>query len=536
MTAGAGLAERLGRARDSAPVRRVPWWTLLALVLAVGVGILLVAAPATTLAAVAAGSILVIMAALGRRSAAVFAGALGILLIGYAFLGRGVAYVGTGSVYVGEAVLFLGLVAFILNLDRARFGIVHWLIVGFMLIGLVRTIPDIGRYGPLALRDAVVWGYAAFALFIATVFERRWFDRLIDSYRWVVPAFLLWLPIATILTQQFGDSLPGWPGAPVGFVVVKQGDFAVQLAGVAAFLLVGLYAARRGWMPSSLVWVLLFADLAIVAAVSRGGMLAAVLGAGSALLFVRSGQRVATAMGIALAGFIVLSVVNPSLNVGSQQGRTLSFTQLFENATSVLSSSDAGNLQGTKQWRLAWWDKIIGYTVEGPYFWTGKGFGINLADADGFQVLADHSLRAPHNGHIALLARGGVPLFTGWVLIQLAFAVGLARAAYRARSAGSFRLVQLIGVDFAIWVAALINMTFDVYLEGPQGGIWFWSVVGFGLVLMRAASTLGGGDPVDASAAAVVAKPTGAPAGPASRPPFSPEPAPMPGSGAAGGA
>jgi hypothetical protein len=50
-------------------------------------------------------------------------------------------------------------------------------------------------------------------------------------------------------------------------------------------------------------------------------------------------------------------------------------------------------------------------------------------------------------------------------------------------------LLQLIGVDFAIWVAALINMSFDVYLEGPQGGIWFWSVVGLGLVLMRVAST-----------------------------------------------
>ena len=26
------------------------------------------------------------------------------------------------------------------------------------------------------------------------------------------------------------------------------------------------------------------------------------------------------------------------------------------------------------------------YTVFGDYFWTGKGFGINLADDDGFQT------------------------------------------------------------------------------------------------------------------------------------------------------
>ena len=409
MTAGAGLADRLGRAREGSPARSTAGWTLLAALIAVGVGVLLVAAPAATVGAVAAGSMLVIMTAIGRRSAGVFAVALGVLLIAYAFLGRGVAYVGSGSLYVGEAVLFLGLIAFVLNIDRAKFGLIHWLIVGFMVIGLLRTIPGFGQYGQLALRDAVVWGYAAFALFISTIFDRRWFERLVDSYRWIAPVFLLWLPMATILTQQFGSSLPGWPGAPVPLVVVKQGDFAVQLAGVAAFILVGLYGARRGWMPVWLLWVLAFADLAIITAVSRGGFVAAVLGAGSALLFVRSGQRVATAMGIALAGFVALSVLNPTLDVGSSQGRTLSFNQLFENVTSVLSSSDAGNLEGTKEWRLAWWDKIIDYTVDGPYFWTGKGFGINLADADGFQVLSDHSLRAPHNGHIALLARVACP-------------------------------------------------------------------------------------------------------------------------------
>ena len=31
---------------------------------------------------------------------------------------------------------------------------------------------------------------------------------------------------------------------------------------------------------------------------------------------------------------------------------------------------------------------IIDYTVFGDYFWTGKGFGISLADDDGFQGTA----------------------------------------------------------------------------------------------------------------------------------------------------
>jgi hypothetical protein len=35
------------------------------------------------------------------------------------------------------------------------------------------------------------------------------------------------------------------------------------------------------------------------------------------------------------------------------------------------------------------------------------------------------------------------------------------------------------------WTAIMVNTSFDPYLEGPQGGIWFWSLFGLGLVLMR---------------------------------------------------
>ena len=42
---------------------------------------------------------------------------------------------------------------------------------------------------------------------------------------------------------------------------------------------------------------------------------------------------------------------------------------------------------------------------------------------------------------------------------------------------------------FAYWIAALINSTFDVALEGPMLGIWFWSLHGIGIgaaILYRA--------------------------------------------------
>ena len=35
------------------------------------------------------------------------------------------------------------------------------------------------------------------------------------------------------------------------------------------------------------------------------------------------------------------------------------------------------------------------------------------------------------------------------------------------------------------WLAMVVNASFDVYLEGPQGGIWFWMIFGLGLAALR---------------------------------------------------
>ena len=37
---------------------------------------------------------------------------------------------------------------------------------------------------------------------------------------------------------------------------------------------------------------------------------------------------------------------------------------------------------------------------------------------------------------------------------------------------------------FVYWCAFMANAAFDVYLEGPLGGIWMWTVYGVGLGAM----------------------------------------------------
>jgi O-antigen ligase len=166
------------------------------------------------------------------------------------------------------------------------------------------------------------------------------------------------------------------------------------------------------------------------------------------------------------------------------EGRPATIDQIIENITSIFSSVEDEGLEGTKAFRLRWWSAIVGYTVFGDHFWTGKGFGINLADADGFQANEDRSLRAPHNSHITALARMGVPGLALWAAVQLAFGFGLLRASLRSRARGDTLVAATGAWVLVYWLAMMINTSFDPYLEGPQGGIWFWSLIGLGMVIM----------------------------------------------------
>ncbi|HEX5451191.1 MAG TPA: O-antigen ligase family protein [Candidatus Limnocylindrales bacterium] len=462
----------------------MPWAVLLALALAVAIG---VAVPVSPLAGLAFGVVvagLLVVVGLGHRFVTVFKVALALLLVGYAFFGRGLAHVGVPPLYLSEMVLGMAVVAFAFSLARARFGPLHGLLIVFMVWGLARTLPYAGTYGLDAFRDAVTWAYGFFALTVSITVGREDFAVIARWFRRLAPLFLIWVPISAILVYRFGAVLPTAPGSDVPLIFFKGGDMGVHLAGVGAFVLLGLYGLYgSGHSISELrIWATWLVALAVAGAVNRGGLLAASM-ATTTSLFVRSSARWFSLLFVALLLAAAAGLINPTVDVGAR--RTISVEQLASNVFSVLSDNGTEGLQGTKDWRLAWWTDIVNYTFNGPFFWDGKGYGINLADADGFQVSADHSLRAPHNSHIEILARSGVPGFALWVLFQGAFAIALVMAAFRARGAGLPIWTRLMGWLFAYWLAIIVNSSFDPYLEGPQGGIWFWTIVGLGLAAIR---------------------------------------------------
>ncbi|MBB5234094.1 O-antigen ligase family protein [Deinococcus budaensis] len=440
--------------------------------------------------------------ALGRRLPGLALGFLACCLLGYALLGRGFAYLGAPPVFVGEMALALGLLALLLT--GALRGLVAapplYPLLALLLTGAAATVPYVGVYGIDAFRDAALWGYGLFALIVAGLLLRgnRGEGRVLGAARGYVryaPLFLLWMPVALVISELYADAIPLTPGSDVRLLDLKGGDVAVHLAGIAALLLLGLprllaagnarsvalgrlSLTRTDW----LWWALWFAAAAIPLFRVRAGLLAVAAVVLVVLLF-RPGTRWWKPLVLVVLMVTSFVAFDVRITVGGARN-TISAESLLLNIQSITQSTGEGDRDGSRRWRLLWWGDIVNYTVSGPYFWTGKGYGINLADADGYQ-LANGELRSPHNGHLTILARSGVPGLAAWVLLQGLFVFGLLRAYRRAAAAGQELWARLNLWVLAYWTAFMVNAAFDVFLEGPQGGIWFWALFGFGLALLE---------------------------------------------------
>jgi hypothetical protein len=450
-------------------------------ILAIGAGAAAGIDPALAALVVIGSAVLMGLLLLGERVTQVFLGALAIMLVGYAFFGRSFAYIGVAPLYLGELALPVAILAVLRGRRLGTLQPIHLLLIAFMVWGALRTIPYLGTYGIDALRDAVTWGYAMYALVVAFILTEDQLRAGLGLYRRLLPLLLVWVPVAAVLTTFV--TLPTVPGSTVPIVVFKGGDFGVHLAGAAAFVFLGLYATGPGRrLAEPVFWALWLVAVGLAGILNRGGLVAASMSA-AVVLYVRAAGRWLTLLFVAVALMVPVILIDPSIKLGT--GRELSVGQMVDNVTSVFGQADNPGLEGTKEFRLRWWAAIADYTIGGPFFWGGKGFGINLADDDGFQPTADRSLRAPHNGHVEILARTGVPGLVLWISLHAVYGLSLLRAANRARGRGDLFWVQVLGFVFIYWLAALVNASFDPYLQGPQGGIWFWTIFGVGLAAMR---------------------------------------------------
>jgi hypothetical protein len=246
-------------------------------------------------------------------------------------------------------------------------------------------------------------------------------------------------------------------------------------------MLLGFKRVGIGWL------VLLLVGMGLTSMMNRGSILIIIVPVAFAVVASGKWRELAIALAVGAVLISAASIVGGS--IPTNYSREISAEQLVGNFTSIFdhsgSATDLGSLQAKKSWRLAWWDTILNYTVHGPYFWSGKGFGVNLALADGFVAGHENAgaplLRSPHNGHLTILARMGVPGLVLWLLTFGSWSAMLLINMGHARISGANAWADFFLLILCYALAFIIEGTFDVALEGPMSGIWLWCLFGVGI-------------------------------------------------------
>jgi hypothetical protein len=401
------------------------------------------------------------------------------LVTGYAFFGKAFAYLGVPPLYIGEIVLLLGAVAIFCSgsLIASLASIPSIVLLAFLGLAAISMSMTLGRYGVDALRDSVVVLYGIFAFIVAALLIEKpaRIEGIIRYYRVFATVYAGAPVISMVIGPIVMQMLPSWPTAGAPLVFVRAGEVGVHLAGVVAFTLLGF--RKQTWTWS----LLLVLGAAIVVSQNRGGMLSFAIPTAIAVVFATDRRKF---MQLACAGVLIafLAIIT-NVDIELSGTRRLQFSQFTDNVASVFVDSPTSNLDGTKEWRKRWWETVIHYTFSGDYFWSGRGFGPNLAVTDGYDNWArgDAPLRSPHSAHMTILARLGVPGLVLWVSTLLVWFSTMFGNAYVAWHRGEPTWGRFFVFISCYALAAIIDSSFDVALEGPMIGIWFWTLIGVGL-------------------------------------------------------
>jgi len=409
-------------------------------------------------------------------------------LAAYAISGKGFAYLGVSPLFVTEIVLLLGLLTMLQTraIIASFLNLPAMILTALMALALFHTIPFVPVHGVDALRDSVLVMYALFAFMVSSLVLQKP-QRIVEAVgflRWFTGVIVVIGPAIYALNNFPVLFLPNIaPGVPI--LAVRAGELGVHLCGCALLALVGLRTTSWRWLAA------LFAGILLVASQNRGGLLAILIPVVLVLPFTRIWGK---ALMAGFAGLMVLGVAYAvDLEMPSRAPvdrtlgeRPLGARQAVDNILSLVLPAENRQLDDTKAFRLMWWQDILGYTVHGPLFWTGKGFGVNLAVDDGHVVGSPDfaPLRSPHNSHMNILARTGVPGAALWVAFLASWLLTIMACARTARANGDEYWGNLLLFIAGYWVSNLINASFDVALEAPMLGVWFWCQTGFGLAVV----------------------------------------------------
>lgn len=440
---------------------------------------------------------------IGERLFSLYATLIGPLLGWYMMFDKAGAYIhipGT-PLYLGEMLLLVGVGGAVFSTRYLRLTIrdepMLFLLGVFMLWGLARTVPEVSHYHMAAFRDAALWYYGLFALFICTAARVRpdVLTRMVRGFSRLLPWLLWWLPIALILPRVHNIPVKV-PFSPVSILEHRATNVGV----VALFALAYLWLVpdhSRSEKTRLRLSLLALLDIALAGTQSRGGFGAAGIAIIIALVFgfvPHAARWVVRVIVIGVVSVALVLLLSLSVSTGGGkgtpgQGRSVSVSQLFNNIVSVSGSSAAGNqgnLQGALVFRDELWSRVLAQQIKQNKIPMGFGFGANLGTVAGFGQKANNAnleLQSPHNSHLDVFARMGVVGAVMWVFFWLAWVSRLIRGRRRLRYEGADVERGVLEVCLLSVIAILVACTFDPTLESAQMAANLWTMTGIGLLL-----------------------------------------------------
>jgi hypothetical protein len=415
---------------------------------------------------------------------------LGILVFGYIVGNRGFAQLSlapNSPLFLGEMgmVACVGILGARLALKREQIfpkTPLSWAIRAFLFIGGVRLFCDIFLHLSPAntvttIRDSAVVYYSLFFFIGYKVGQDRLGRGLMEkcvliSCIALLPVFLIQFVIAPDLFYRM--TFRGYP------LISHKGDLTATYLAFASFYFF-LYPSRGAirLLLRILAIVFFLGIFVVTARAAIVGLIAAAL----LLLMARRPQFVLAQICVAVVGLTIAG----ALHLGSTGDESDVYTKVTDKLESMTDFSGSRNYRGevgdysadNNQFRTVWWRTVSNETLrKGPIF--GLGFGYDLAA--GFlrnyysnRQDVNWDVRSPHSVWVTIFGRLGIVGLISFATIVF-FLIRGARDAARRVARGETHVSTL-----AFWTGAIIilgSASFGVVLEGPMGGILFWTFLG----------------------------------------------------------
>jgi O-antigen ligase len=405
------------------------------------------------------------------------------VILGYVLANRGFAQVsafGTLPLLPAELALLLGGGATVVRMARKktspfRSDLLNFAILAWAGLAAVRLIPDLLKFGPVALRDFATVYYAAFFFIAQSLAQEAKSSQLLRRTLLVALALL---PLTYFLFTRFTDFFLGhllFRGVPI---LYYKDDL------VAAYFFCGFFLLQTAhWRP---VLRTALALTAYLSAFTIGSSRAAIVGLLVVTFWWGIARKIAVIKLQSWAILLSLCALAIAAFVQEEPIRNSRLISLYEHLASMTDLTGTGKYQtdqrqfvgDNNRFRLSWWRSVADEVLEeSPVF--GLGFGANLSGrfvrTYELDLGEDFTTRSPHSVVFTVLGRMGTLGLMALLAIVAAMAAATWRLAVRARD--DVRLAEPLGWWSVAWIM-FTSACFGVVLEGPMGAVLFWTALG----------------------------------------------------------